>query len=252
MKKTGNSVEELSKKYQLFDLYSKYLDAKIPRSSAHYRRGMKKINEFIVAHGDEFLINNIFKILDLEELELLRRKILAHVDFQEFNTSGNRMFSSALNRYCEFMSQGDVDLILPSIGSRLIDRPVEKCTREQIRKIKTSRGSDLIVKKSLEMSEWKCMHDSRHVTFDTDKPYLHSYMEGHHLIPLQFQDEFDVGLHVWSNVVCLCPICHRQMHYGLRTDRIRLFSSLYEVRAERLHKAGIVNTRDELVSLLFQ
>lgn len=39
-------------------------------------------------------------------------------------------------------------------------------------------------------------------------------MEPHHLIPLQYHEEFEWSLDVEANVVSLCSECHNQIHYG--------------------------------------
>ena len=75
-------------------------------------------------------------------------------------------------------------------------------------------------------------------------------MESHHLIPISFQPNFEYSLDVYSNIVCLCPICHRQIHYGLINDRKKLLSVLFEKREERLINSGIVISYFNMLNML--
>ena len=69
------------------------------------------------------------------------------------------------------------------------------------------------------------------------------YFEGHHLIPMCLQASFKVSLDVPGNVVCLCPECHRFLHFGREQDRKRCLVEIYSRRASILAKAGIANSK---------
>ena len=68
----------------------------------------------------------------------------------------------------------------------------------------------------MEIAEYKCEISPQHITF-TSKNTGHFYMEGHHAIPMRHQDKFTKSLDVYANIVCLCPICHRLLHYGIES-----------------------------------
>lgn len=65
-------------------------------------------------------------------------------------------------------------------------------------------------------------------------------MEGHHLIPLKHQTKFSNGIDVYANIVCLCPICHRLLHFGIQSEKAYVAEYLYERRSERLIKAVLI------------
>ena len=66
----------------------------------------------------------------------------------------------------------------------------------------------------------------------------HAYMEGHHLIPMRWQESFNTSLDVYANIVCLCPTCHRLLHFGRDCDKIPVLDKLYYERFDRLQTAG--------------
>lgn len=72
-------------------------------------------------------------------------------------------------------------------------------------------------------------------------------MEGHHAIPMKKQESFDVSLDVYANIICLCPICHRLLHYGEDCDKDNLLNKIYYDRADRLASSGIRLSKEEFV-----
>ena len=93
-------------------------------------------------------------------------------------------------------------------------------------------------KQTIELALYKCEIDATHKSFIAESTQQ-MYMEGHHAIPLHFQSQFENSLDVYANIVCLCPLCHKQIHHGLKQDRIQLMNMIYELRAQRLNKSGI-------------
>lgn len=79
----------------------------------------------------------------------------------------------------------------------------------------------------------------------THKPY----MEEHHIIHLAVQQSFNHSLDVYANLICLCPICHRKIHLGLKEERKDMLKEIYEQREERFEKSGLTLTENEFVGL---
>ena len=78
-------------------------------------------------------------------------------------------------------------------------------------------------------------------------------MEGHHLVPLRWQQEFPkASLDCYANLICLCPTCHRMLHFAEDSVRGRVFDELFEKRSARLAKSGIDASRSELKELAFR
>ena len=73
------------------------------------------------------------------------------------------------------------------------------------------------------------------------------YMEPHHLIPLEYQDDFEFSLDIEENIVSLCSNCHNRFHYGWGFDK--LLERLYNGRIEHLRCAGIEISLEELLEI---
>lgn len=101
--------------------------------------------------------------------------------------------------------------------------------------------------KSFDNAQYKCELDSGHITFLT--PSGRSFMEAHHLIPLSRQSGYKVSLDVPENVICICPLCHRCLHHGQRSEKEPLLRELYKLRYEALSRRGLDIAFEELQEL---
>lgn len=112
--------------------------------------------------------------------------------------------------------------------------------------IKCFQRNDKVREIALSNSENKCaIRGCQHALFvsRTGKPYL----EAHHIIPINAQDEFpDTNIDIPENVVCLCPSCHREIHNG--KDAKSKIVELFEQRKEKLAEKGISVDIDKLLS----
>ncbi|MGB6078481.1 MAG: DUF3578 domain-containing protein [Xanthobacteraceae bacterium] len=66
---------------------------------------------------------------------------------------------------------------------------------------------------AIKASGYKCEIDDTHSTFISRRTKL-PYVEAHHLLPMQYQQEFKFSLDVPENIVALCPDCHRKFHHA--------------------------------------
>lgn len=115
--------------------------------------------------------------------------------------------------------------------------------------LKNSRVS----KKALLDANFTCSIDKNHKTFITSKNL--PYMEGHHLIPCTiqnsvfFKEKFDKNIDCYQNIVCLCPNCHREIHFGEWKNKSKKIKFLYLKHKEELKRIGITLTEKELLDL---
>ena len=228
----------------LLEYFKKYI--KVTRNVAdstvnHYITAINTINSILEKYS--FPIKNVFDSLDLSELEAIKQFLKSNEEFVTKDTVGNRMYSVAFNHFYRFACEDHgfyeknldkLDIVIPKI----ITSSVTSIQRNRILKIH-----------SIENAKYCCENDYEHITFksnSTGKPY----MEGHHLIPMKFQPEFDVSLDVYANIISLCPTCHRLLHYGTTKDRLYVADKLYEQRTGRLKNSGIDVSRSEFESLV--
>lgn len=126
------------------------------------------------------------------------------------------------------------------------DKPKELYKEQGFSKAENIRDIQ-VSSNALALANYQCECSPKHELF-LRKDGKHNYTEGHHLIPLEFQDKFDVNLDVEANVVSLCSNCHNHLHYGIKPEEI-LSKLLTKERQERLKKCGINITFEELVEL---
>lgn len=96
---------------------------------------------------------------------------------------------------------------------------------------------------ALAMANFKCEINDEHKLF-VRKNMDVFYTEPHHLVPMEYSDQFDVSLDVEENIVSLCSHCHNEIHYG--RDRLKLLKKLYDERKDLLKEVGIELTFSEL------
>ena len=115
---------------------------------------------------------------------------------------------------------------------------------------KAIKKNAAIAKKVLVDCRYRCLCDSSHTTFITPKNA--QYMEGHHLIPctVSNSEEFKgkSKLDREENIVCICPNCHRAIHFGNKETREMLITILYNEQKGKLFSVGLHIDLDELIA----
>lgn len=110
-----------------------------------------------------------------------------------------------------------------------------------------------ISKQALKDANFQCMFNKSHDTFLTNKGV--PYMEGHHLIPCtvsnteHFWSEYKRNIDCVENIICLCPTCHRRIHFGSKDEKDTIIKDLYKKQISSLQAAGLNISIDELRSL---
>ena len=211
----------------------------------HYLRGLERVNRFLREAG--FSFKSVYELMTLEDVEAAAAFLKDSTDFQDLNTRGNRMYSSAFSRYRAFLldAKGVLRASADQIDIQLAPRPETMVLRRMYPRDR------LLASQALAVAGYACEADPAHETFIAAATG-HPYMEGHHLIPLSRQGEFrEASLDCYANIVCLCPLCHRKLHFAEKSAWLRLFDGIYEKRAARLEKSGIAGSRKEFEELAF-
>lgn len=209
----------------------------------HYIGALDTISSYLAAQKK--IDTTIYEITDLNNLQTIKEYLYKDPVFIDKDVRGHRMYSAGLNNYCRFASGDSFDDIKDRIS--LMDFVIPRGD-VITRKTEIFNRSSIIKNQVIESVGYVCEIDSLHQTFITESSH-HPYMEGHHIIPMKMQKLFDNSLDVYANIICLCPICHRQLHFGLREDKIALLNKIYSARFERLHKCGLIVSNDDLIDL---
>lgn len=234
--------------YVLSTYYEKYLREvkKLSESSiGHYTQALRKISSMLVER--EKIEESIYEVQDIGQLEILKEYLYTEPEFVKLNTKGHQMYSSGLNNYIKF-AHGEDFSNYDSETIQLLDIEMPVPDKKAQRLIRYARSS-IIKTQSIESAGYKCEFDSEHKTF-TSKNTGHWYMEGHHALPMKYQDKFEHSLDVYANVVCLCPICHRLLHYGVKSEKENVVNKIYFERADRLSASGIEISKKDFMKLV--
>jgi 5-methylcytosine-specific restriction endonuclease McrA len=65
-----------------------------------------------------------------------------------------------------------------------------------------------------------------------------AFMEPHHLIPISQQGLYSNNIDITQNLICLCPNCHSQIHYGLKNDIKTMLRKFLTARQTDLKNLG--------------
>ncbi|MDV8110420.1 DUF3578 domain-containing protein [Bacillus sp. BAU-SS-2023] len=98
---------------------------------------------------------------------------------------------------------------------------------------------------SIKIAEYKCEVDENHASF-IRRSNGKNYTESHHLIPLNWQGDFEFSLDVEENICSVCSNCHNCIHYGSDEERVVLLKQLYNERKDHLDKVGLNTSFDDL------
>ncbi|MCR5202878.1 MAG: HNH endonuclease [Lachnospiraceae bacterium] len=233
--------------YVLKEYFVRYLrDVRQLKESSvkHYLDAIKYISKLLVSQGR--INESLFEIHDVGELEIIKEYLKTDKEFIELDTRGHRMYSVGFNNYFRFASGEDFAKMNKSI--EILDVKIQPDPIKT--RLENYRNRSSIVKvQVIQYAKYQCEIDSNHKTFTT-KSTNQQYMEGHHAIPMKMQDSFkDSNLDVYANVICLCPVCHRRIHYGIDSEKKVLLDKIYHDRSGRLANSGIVLSRDEFYSI---
>lgn len=233
--------------YVLLTYYAEYLKKirKVSDSTIkHYQQAMRYISKFLVEK--EKIKQSIYEIQNLDELVIIKEYLYSEPEFIELDTRGHRMYSAGFNNYFKFANGKGFENIHQQIGVMDIEIPA---TNKQLLVADTWRRSSIIKMQSIESAGYECEANPTHVTF-TAKSTGMPYMEGHHALPMKCQDRFKSSLDIYANIVCLCPTCHRLLHYGIASEKANVIDKIYYDRADRLAASGIKVGKNEFENLM--
>lgn len=249
-----------------FKKYAEYLTAKAGKSvigsgkASSYRRYVLKLlvlsEEFHKDHiNSEDLLNINNRLLEIKKQK----------GFRQYNTSKRRHPNSAINCFNQFVEtkvpinqedlikQNEIDYVLSETNNIIKESSIEIYETtldvpEQKEYITNIYERSIIeATKAKELANWCCEIDNTHSTF-LAKSNNKQYVEAHHLIPVSAQKYFNYSIDCSSNIVSLCPNCHRLIHFANDAEKIELLQKLYKKRESFFSDFEVPIDQDRLFS----
>jgi len=102
------------------------------------------------------------------------------------------------------------------------------------------------------MSDYRCAcEDLNSCLYFTSKEDNCNYLEIHHLIPVEFHNEFEDSIEIIQNYVALCPNCHRMIHHGADRERKPMITYLFKKRKDALARNNIKIEEKQLLQYYY-
>ena len=229
------------------------------QSIKKYASAIDSISRELVSYG----LSSEKELFDVESAERIEQ-VLKHPDFIDKNRRGNNMYGAALNHLLRWKRELEVRKMedeyayeIREFQQYLIGLPDDGVAREDAPKTKPKRtiihGREVwfrnpkYAREALERAEYSCEIDESHQLF-ISKFTGKNYVEAHHIIPIQFQSKYTYSLDTHANIVAVCPMCHKKIHYGTFEETQSMLEKLFNIRKDRLYSSGISIAVDELYS----
>ncbi|MFW6016747.1 MAG: HNH endonuclease [bacterium] len=262
-------------KYPRFVLYTvnsgwkRYSFSKFMNSN--WKRTLKEAYEYLISNGIqdsteviESVLKKVNKGLTRDEIiyyvkskhlihnslyEDLKQKIIKQANKNnKFILKSNRKIYLREWQYTKFDEEDevsnykDIDSSYPWEGEAT---PQPK-PKKEVKKKYVYRTNPELKKRAFINDNYECQFDQEHKWFVSSVTGK-NYVEGHHLIPMGFQDYFDVSLDVLGNIITLCPLCHKRIHHSLNI--IEIVKRLYQIKKKNLEGYGLFISEKELIDL---
>ena len=228
---------------EYFKQYMKVTRGITDKSVKHYITGINTINTLLQKF--DFPTQNVFQVKSIAELDTVKAFLETNSEFLKKDSTGHHMYSVAFKHFYRFVCE---DNNFFSTNITTMDIVIAKPKAIAVSSTQWRRNQ-IIISQAIEGAGYQCEHDSTHTTFIA-KSTGQAYMEGHHLIPMKYQAQFNCGIDVYANVVCLCPTCHRLLHFGCDPDRRYAAEQLFDLRNERLIHSGIDLSKKDFLELV--
>lgn len=165
-----------------------------------------------------------------------------------------------LNYLSNYKNVLAVDYDLGDDQEAIQNAPISSLSIPPVKDEKHSTSKGVAIKKNSARAKWvlnnsgyKCLCDNSHHTFNTNKN--NPYMEGHHLIPCTIANSeyidklYNSPIDREENIVCICPNCHRAIHFGDKKTKDQIIGDLYNKQIATLKSIGINISLSDLLKL---
>lgn len=181
-------------------------------------------------------------------------KVVKELEYR-MERNPKRMYSSAVSNYIKFLAlENEGDYLseeanyLSSIEEELThivnsewkesliqSKPPAKLIQQSTQLYQRDRR---IGAEAIRINNHLCQINPEH-SFFVSRTTHKNYVEAHHIIPISTQALFEYSIDCVPNIACLCPACHRQIHFGYKKDQVTLLEVLWEKGQMEIKKAGI-------------
>lgn len=233
-----------------------------------YMRNIERISEDLGEYTQKEV--NLYKKSSPIDIDRIKHEYFSIDIFKVKDLKRHREYSSALSNYKSFAEDLEkkqsfragflieeekyqINIVNalkfnPINPETIIDIPVEKPEYMKIGNNKIWKRNPKVASTAVANSNFLCEFNNDHQHF-ISRFNQKNYVEAHHIIPMKFQEEYDISLDVYPNIISLCLICHKKLHYGAFIDKKEIIEKLYMDRINRLNDCGIYLTVDELYEL---
>jgi hypothetical protein len=137
--------------------------------------------------------------------------------------------SSSIEAKERVPSEEDIDYSEPDDLPEYLKKPVFTFNNNGKKVYKTFKEKKV---KSFAIHSYYCScHSEEHYYF-TSHSTKKRYVEGHHMIPMEYQNEYwnhnRINLDATINIVPLCPHCHQKIHKAVKFQRLDVIKKLFE------------------------
>lgn len=236
-----------------------------------YLKSVRKLSASTISKYSEQASNRILKdlgvnIYEIESMEKLHQ-LLRDVKLleQQMLKDPRRMYSAAVSNYIKFKAYQlenqyliEESLYLYSIEKELMANEVEQEDEPVIRpkapamlkehSVQLYKRDKKVAVQSIKDNHFLCQININHRWFKSSATH-ENYVEAHHIIPISTQALFEYSIDCVPNIASLCPVCHRQIHYDYKENKVKLLEILWNQNKEGIERAGINIKFNELVEL---
>lgn len=237
-------------KYFIFDEtistkdYAKEIISKQPEKYAPINKAGDGNTGYLFSATEDLFVFLLWEIAACQSRDEKRSGILQLLN--NYSTYSNEPIAIEKSIVEEEYIKDFEEALNEKVINSIQDAPKEKGHKKYANGRRVYKRNPQVAANTIKHADFKCEVDGDHKYFVSHRTG-ENYVEAHHLIPIKYEDNFDVSLDVEANVVSLCPVCHKLVHHGDKARVMEIVTLLYEKRKQRLNDAGIHNVDIERI-----
>lgn len=206
------------------------------------------ISKYLINIGDVSFNNFIDIILDsYENIENYNRSLVKSIIYDNRDVFQDIYYNvlniNKENNIQEVISENEINSFSEIEGPE----PRTDFLGNGFEENKNYKSNSLKREKAKSKSGYLCeLGDRNKCQYFTSKASNKNFLEAHHLVQMEFSNDFENSIDVIANLIALCPNCHRRLHHAKDEDRIGDIEYLFLKRKKQLKEKGIVLSLAEL------